>query len=602
MRAGRPRTPERVAAVGGHREWGWTSIMEPIDFDGMLATTTELRTHLGDVRLPLATEQVESARQTAAHVRRQLDDYVIPRLRDIDAPVLAVVGGSTGAGKSTLVNSVVGAEVTVPGVLRPTTRSPVLIHHPSAARWFEDDRVLGSLARVRGTPGQAVEGAHQLQLVASDAVPEDLALLDAPDIDSVLDRNREVAQHLLDAADLWVFVTTAARYADAVPWDFLRTASRRGVGIGLVLNRVPPGAGDQIAPHLSSMLAEEGLGDAPLFVLEEQQLESGRLPVEAVQPLRRWLDDLAADREARAELVRQSLAGAVGDVSARTEEVASVVEQQVAAGDQLAGIATGAFDEAHQELADDVRDGTVMRGEVLARWQDLVGTGDLLRELQSRIGRLRDRLTASVTGRPRTVERFQGAVESGVETLVRERVAQATDQVVARWRASAAGAALLEAGGEELRRPSADLGERASRLVRDWQGGLLDLLREEGSGKRTTAKVLSYGINGAALVVMVGVFAQTGGLTGAEVAIAGGSSAVGSTILEALLGDQAVRRLTERARADLDRRTGALLAEEAERYTALVEAHRPDAATAHDLRRLAGDVRRDLGARTGRRR
>ena len=576
--------------------------MERIDFDGMLATTSALRERLGDVRLPLATEHVSSARQTAAHVQRQLDDYVIPRLRDIDAPVLAVVGGSTGAGKSTLVNSVVGAEVTVPGVLRPTTRSPVLIHHPTVARWFEDDRVLGSLARVRGTPGQAVEGAHQLQLVASDAVPEDLALLDAPDIDSVLDRNREIAQHLLDAADLWVFVTTAARYADAVPWDFLRTASRRGVGIGLVLNRVPPGAGDQIAPHLSSMLADEGLGDAPLFVLEEQALESGRLPAEAVQPLRRWLDDLAADREARADLVRHSLAGAVGDVSARTEEVASVVEQQVATAEQLAGIATGAFDEAHQRLAEDVRDGTVMRGEVLARWQDLVGTGDLLRELQSRIGRLRDRVTASVTGRPRNVERFQGAVESGVETLVRERVAQATDGVVAGWRATPAGAALLDAGSGELRRPSADLGDRAARLVRDWQGGLLDLLREEGSGKRTTAKILSYGLNGAALVLMVGVFAQTGGLTGAEVAIAGGSTAVGSTLLEALLGDQAVRRLTERARADLDRRTAALLAEEAERYTALVDAHRPDATTAHDLRRLAGDLRRDLGARTGRRR
>jgi hypothetical protein len=571
--------------------------MDGIDFDGMLATTTALRTRLDDVRLPLATEQVEGARQTTVHVRRQLDDYVIPRLRDIDAPVLAVVGGSTGAGKSTLVNSVVGAEVTVPGVLRPTTRSPVLIHHPAAARWFEDDRVLGSLARVRGTPGQAVEGAHQLQLVASDAVPEDLALLDAPDIDSVLDRNREIAQHLLDAADLWVFVTTAARYADAVPWEFLRTASRRGVGIGLVLNRVPPGAAEEIAPHLASMLTDEGLGDAPLFVLEEQALEAGRLPVDAVRPLRVWLDDLAADREARAELVRHSLAGAVADVSARTEEVAGVVDQQLDAADRLAGIATGAFDDAHQRLAADVRDGTVMRGEVLARWQDLVGTGDLLRELQSRIGRLRDRITASVTGRPRNVEKFQGAVESGVETLVRERVAQATDQVVAQWRTTAAGAALLDAGGDDLRRPSTDLGDRASRLVRDWQGGVLDLLRDEGSGKRTTAKVLSYGLNGAALVVMVGVFAQTGGLTGAEVAIAGGSTAVGSTILEALLGDQAVRRLTERARADLDRRTGALLAEEAERYTTLVDAHRPDGNDADELRRLAADLQRDLGTR-----
>src|SRR5690606_40098727 len=123
-----------------------------------------------------------------------------------------------------------------------------------------------------------------------------------------------------------------------------------------------------------------------------------------------------------------------------------------------------------------------------------------------------------------------------------------TDQVVLRWRATSAGTALLDAGGEELRRPADDLGERASRLLRDWQGGLLDLLREEGAGKRTTAKSLSYGLNGAALVLVVGVVAQTGGLTGAEVAIAGGSTAVGSTLLDALRGDQAVRRLTARAR------------------------------------------------------
>jgi len=278
------------------------------------------------------------------------------------------------------------------------------------------------------------------------------------------------------------------------------------------------------------------------------------------------------------------------------------VEQQQVAADQLAGVATEAFADAHQRLADDVRDGTVMRGEVLARWQDLVGTGELLRELQSRIGRLRDRIAASVTGRPRNVEKFQGAVESGVETLLRERVAEATDEVVLRWRATSAGAALLDAGGDELRRPSDELGERASRLVRDWQGGLLDLLREEGAGKRTTAKILSYGLNGAALVLMVGVFAQTGGLTGAEVAIAGGSTAVGSTLLEALLGDQAVRRLTERARADLDRRTGELLAQESERFTALVDGHRPDTTTAVTLRELSAELRRALGTDAGRRR
>jgi hypothetical protein len=154
-----------------------------------------------------------------------------------------------------------------------------------------------------------------------------------------------------------------------------------------------------------------------------------------------------------------------------------------------------------------------------------------------------------------------------------------------------AGAALLEEAGGDLVRPSEDLDERTGRLVRDWQGALLDLLREEGQAKRTTAKVMSYGVNGAALVMMVGVFAHTGGLTGAEVAIAGGSTAVGSTLLEALLGDQAVRSLAERARADLDRRTAELLASEADRFRAAVDRRRAEPAVAARLRELAAELR-----------
>ena len=64
--------------------------------------------------------------------------------------MLTVVGGSTGAGKSTLVNSLVRHRVTEPGVIRPTTRAPVLVHHPDDAHWFTDDRILPGLARSTG--------------------------------------------------------------------------------------------------------------------------------------------------------------------------------------------------------------------------------------------------------------------------------------------------------------------------------------------------------------------------------------------------------------------------------------------------------------------
>jgi predicted GTPase len=216
-----------------------------IDTDTLLSAATDLRDSLVELSLSIELPGAHEASAQAASAVQQLDDYVLPRLRDVDAPVLAVVGGSTGAGKSTLVNSLVGFEVSRPGVLRPTTRGPVLVHHPEARRWFGDDRILPGLARVEGGTSESTE---HLSLVGVDTVPVSLALLDAPDIDSVVDANRAVAAQLLDAADLWVFVTTAARYGDAVPWDFLRRAVARGVGIGVVLNRVPPGGGVGAGP------------------------------------------------------------------------------------------------------------------------------------------------------------------------------------------------------------------------------------------------------------------------------------------------------------------------------------------------------------------
>ena len=558
------------------------------DTERILGGADALRAVLEDVRLPFELPGAEAARAERIAILDQLNDYVLPRLRDIEAPALAVVGGSTGSGKSTIVNSLVGSTVSRPGVLRPTTVAPVLVHHPSAARWFTDDRVLSGLARVTG--GEA-HGHAEIGLVASAAIPEGIALVDAPDIDSVVDDNRALATQLLDAADLWVFVTTAARYADAVPWELLARAVRRGVEVALVLNRVPRGAGPEVESHLAEMLRTEGLEAAPVFVVEEQALPDGRIPSGDLESLRRWIDELATDQEARTAMIRRTVASTAVEVSRRAEEVAAAVRDQEGAVEHLGRAVREYFADARQRLADDVRDGTVMRGEVLARWQDLVGTGDLLRTLQSGIGRWRDRITSALTGRPSPADRFEGAIESGVQTLVRARIAEAVERTAAEWRAHPAGEAVLRDAGDDLRRPSPELDERSGRMVREWQGALLDLLREEGAAKRSTAKVLSYGINGAALVLMVVVFAHTGGLTGGEVAIAGGSSAAGQKLLEALIGDQAVRRLAARARDDLHARTAELVEHEAARFRGALDALRLEAGVADSVHAAASLLR-----------
>src|ERR1700754_5163724 len=217
----------------------------------------------------------EDAKRVGAALRSQLDDYLLPRLARLDAPLLVVVGGSPGAGRSTLVNSLVRAPVSAAGVLRPTTRSPVLVSSPPDLPWFRQGELLPGLVR---TPETSAD-PRTIQIVSATALGSGLAFLDAPDIDSVVDQNRQLAAQLLAAADLWLFVTTAARYADAVPWALLRTAQLRGTVIALVLDRVPPEAGDEVTAHLAEMLEDSALDDAPLFVLPETDVDGqGLLP------------------------------------------------------------------------------------------------------------------------------------------------------------------------------------------------------------------------------------------------------------------------------------------------------------------------------------
>jgi hypothetical protein len=542
-----------------------------------------LRDRLAVVPLGLATADRDQAWRAARGVVDQIDDYLLPRLRDLGAPLLTVVGGSTGAGKSTLVNSLVGGPVTQAGVLRPTTRSPVLVCSPADVAAFSGDRVLPHLPRVTGGPG----GPGTLQLVVQDALPPGLAVLDAPDVDSVVEANRDLAGQLLAAADLWVFVTTAARYADAVPWDLLRTAQERGTALAVVLDRVPPEATREVAEDLAGMLQRAGLSGARLFVVEERPLRDGLLPEEQVAPLRAWLHGLAADQEARAAVVRQTLTGALDSLAERVAQVAAAVDAQDAAAAALHDAARAAYDAARQAVDEGVRNGTLLRGEVLARWQEFVGTGEWMRTLQDRVGRLRDRVAGALTGRPAPAVQVQGAVEHSVERLLRAEADRAAERTVTAWRALPGGPALLAGEERGLEQVSEEFPEVAAAQVRDWQGTVLDLVRSEGGDRRTRARALSWGVNGAGAAVMVGVFAQTGGLTGGEIAVAGGTTAVGQRVLEAVFGDSAVRAMADRAREDLVARVDRLFGWEQDRFAARLAAAAPQPGAADGLRQAA---------------
>jgi hypothetical protein len=550
----------------------------------MITALVRLREALQAAPLPLDLPGVETARRDQREMVDQIEDYVLPRLIQIDAPLLTVVGGSTGAGKSTLVNSLVGARVTEPGVLRPTTRSPVLVHHPEDADWFDKDRILPDLARTTGASGDP--GA--LQLVATDAVPAGLAILDAPDIDSVEERNRTLAAQLLAAADLWLFVTSAARYADQVPWDFLKAAAERSTAVAIVLDRTAPEAVSEVAGHLARMLTVRGLRDSPLFAVPEGGLdEQGLLPGESVAEVRGWLHALAADSTARAAVVRQTLEGAIRSLSHHAHEVADAAEAQAAMATRLRADVDRAYDEAAERVDEASADGTLLRGEVLARWQEFVGTGELLRSLENRVGAIRDRIVGVIKGRPQQAEKVTVAVESGLETLLLEHAEAAAERAEASWQSVQAGHHLLEGNARDLGRASRDFRARAERAVRDWQRGVLEMVRTEGAEKRSTARFLAFGVNGLGVALMIVVFASTAGVTGAEVGIAGGSAVLGQKLLEAVFGDQAVRRLADQARADLDRRVRELFDLERRRFHDLLDALAIDPEAPESLRRVS---------------
>ena len=564
-----------------------------------------LRDRVAAVDLGLATPERDAAARDARAVVDQVDDYLLPRLRDLDAPLLAVVGGSTGAGKSTLVNS-----------LRRRARSPrpACCARPPARRcwparpsdlpWFADDRVLPGLARTTGAapPGTGRQRAAPRAARRPAGRPRPA---------------RRPRRRL-------------RRRGQPRP---RRPAARRRRPLGLRHDRRPlrrrravgPAAHRAGARHRAGRRARPGAargGRARSPTTSPGMLDRARLTVArgcSSSRSARCVDGLPARGPGRPAAQLAAPAGRRPGGSARPSYgrpwparstastarvagLAAAVEQQAAAADALRAAADAAYDGARAGVDEGVRSGTLLRGEVLARWQEFVGTGEWMRSLQAQVGRLRDRLTAGLTGRTTPAEELQVALESSVEQLLRGRGRPRRRA----HRHGLARAARRPGAARRPRRASSSACRRgfaaaAADEVRDWQGVRARPRPQRGRRQALDARAfLSFGVNGAGLVVMVAVFAHTGGLTGGEVAVAGGTSALGQRLLEAVFGDAAVRTLAAKAREDLGERADRLLAAERARFDALVAAAAPAdgrrrRGCATRLRELRRRARRDAG-------
>ena len=436
--------------------------MDPVGAD--LIERSERLADLAQQRLGLAPTS-SPARERARQLRDHLEGFVRPRAADIEAPLIVLLLGPTGAGKSSLLNAIAGAEVSKAGVLRPTTREAVLYASESDAKH--------------------ILSGDRLRLIAGDRIihvpaPESssgVAVIDAPDIDSVERDNRELADVLLEVSDLCVFVTTATRYADLVPWQVLRRAQERGLPLVVLLNRVPGDARDRdvVLADARRLLSEAGMNEA------DETL------------------DLGADQ--------------------------------------------------------------------------------VTRFISSGLGRLRGLLLTAFRGTPTApVAIVEEEMASTLEALALRHATEAARRTASAWSERSDAAVLID-GDAALWSASDRFAPAIREGLATWMRATIDDVRAGGGRKRAVAQVAALGVNAVGVAVMLGVFAHTAGLTGAELGIAAGTAYLNQKLLEALFGERAMEQLIEQARSRLDALLTSLFAAERERFDALA----PRPAALHEL-------------------
>jgi energy-coupling factor transporter ATP-binding protein EcfA2 len=600
------RMPGQPAQPGASRPAEYEEV-EPhvrVDARKIESALLDLRHVIVEVPLHLEAPGVDEARDERRKLLSQIDDYLLPRLRQSGAPILVALVGSTGAGKSTLMNSLVGAQVSNTGARRPTTNSPVLACHPGDARWFAENVFLPTLPRVR-QQGLAMPGRDGLLVLAeNEGMPEGVALLDTPDIDSVVQAHREFAHQFLDASDLWLFMTSATRYADAAVWELLQQARERDASLAIVLSRVPPDSAQRLGAHFDAMLEANGLAGVRRFVIGETVLTDGMLPPESYGPVREWLDQTSAQQERRVAVLTQTMSGVLDTFRTRVPALAEHVEAQLSLRAELRALAESSYATGLVEFDDATSNGSLLRGEILARWQDFTGTGDLLRMLQVRrngkpVGRQRKRQI------PARAKALNAALRDGLETLVASIADRAAEETVAKWQQHDAGAALIrrsvaeqaagvpfelianldfipsgaagagtegpgERGAAALARSSPDLAARATRAVSAWQDHVMQLVKAENVTKRSVARVVSFDEESLALVLTIGML----GYGAADGAAAEDASAVPQRLLASLFGAGQLRDIGAKARSDLHERISLLFDEELQRFTMIINAAR----------------------------
>ena len=412
------------------------------------------------------------------------------------------------------------------------------------------------------------------------------------------------------AADVVVAVVSAERYADAAVWRVLRGVGGRGVPVAVVLGRVGGSVVGEVEGAFAELLRVNGLGAAPLFVVEEVGYGDGGLgragwpaggvgvlPGGMVAGLWGWLRDAGADTAGRVRIGRLGVAGRLDVVDRLCGEVAGAWEGQRLALEVLHQGLERVHTAERVRFRGLVDGGELFGGEVRIRWQEVLGSG----RISALFGAEASSRAAGKPGRPGKAgvpgkaakagkaadwsTRFHN--QAGYDAATAPLRAALVEAVARAYRAALERAARKTADQWELTpgAPEPQAPDEATRRATDparaaaaWLDSLPGAIRDQARSRRTTRTIgpAGAGIRSAALVL--GVAALAGGVGAGEPAA---GAALG--LLRTMFGAEDAERLLAVATSGLKDGNARLLDRAAEVHRRQLAAYVVDPAEMHAL-------------------
>ena len=207
---------EGAAQVQARLEGGGRLVERPVEEEEIIAVEKAL---LNDMRVML-NEVAPDLPEMGL-----LEDA----LQGLDELFLLVVVGEFNAGKSSLINALLGTRALPEGAL-PTTNEISLLRYPSEEHLPGKDHPLESSGTVQQKDGYFVRFVPAPLL-------KDVAIVDTPGTNVVLERQQQLTEEFVPRADLVLFVMSADRPFSGSEVKFLRYIREWGKKVVFVLNK-----------------------------------------------------------------------------------------------------------------------------------------------------------------------------------------------------------------------------------------------------------------------------------------------------------------------------------------------------------------------------